>query len=230
STGMPSGASKSTASSRRRNAPTLRSMPGARACGIATAAPRPVEPSRSRAARPSRTVPASIPPAASASIVLKRSRAAFLLLTRSSRRTLPGARMAATSMILLSRAWRSAEARSRDFPGVMVGELLFVLFDLPIELVDEHIDGGVHVGLDGVGVYRAAADLYGGFGPVLQFLHREDAVDIGHVVEMPLELCELGADVIAKGRRDLDVMTGNAPLHNAGSSLRVVLTHELVSL
>src|SRR5690606_27552208 len=122
----------------------------------------------SRAASASRTVPASMPPAACASMELKRSRAAFLLLARASRRTLSGARIAATSMILLKRAFaRSAEAFSRDFPSVVIGELLFVLLDLPIELSDEQVDGGVHVGLDGVGVYRAATHVNRCFGLVL---------------------------------------------------------------
>ena len=71
---------------------------------------------------------------------------------------------------------------------------------------------------DRVGVDRAAAHVDRGFGFVLELLDGEDAVDVGHVVEVPLELGELRADVVAQGFRDVDVMASDAQLHDFAPS------------
>ena len=54
-----------------------------------------------------------------------------------------------------------------------------------------------------------------------ELLHRQNAVDVGHMVEVALDLGELGADVVAQGFRDLDVMARDAQLH--GSLLPLVI-------
>src|ERR1700752_4304210 len=97
-----------------------------------------------------------------------------------------------------------------------------MFLDLPIEFVHEDVDGGVHVQLDLLCVDGAAADMDRCFGFVLQLLHRQDAVDVGHVVEVALDLGELGSDVVAQGFRDVDVMTRDAQLHDSLLPLVIV--------
>ena len=80
-----------------------------------------------------------------------------------------------------------ARARFLNFLRVMVGELLFELLHLPIKLIDERVDRSVHVFFYRVGVDRAAADVHGGFGFVSELLDREDAMNVGHVIEVPFE-------------------------------------------
>jgi hypothetical protein len=44
-------------------------------------------------------------------------------------------------------------------------------------------------------------------------LDRQDTVDIGYVVEMPLEAAELGFYEFPQGGRDIDVMASQSQLH-----------------
>ena len=83
---------------------------------------------------------------------------------------------------------------------VVVGlDLLLVLLDLPVELVDQGVDGRVHVVLDRVGKQGVAADVDRGLRLVPQLLDRQDAVHVGDVVEMPFQARQLAVDVVAQG-------------------------------
>src|SRR5688572_6112742 len=117
---------------------------------------------------------------------------------------------------------RTGSTITRHLSGVVVRELLFMFLDLSIELVDEDVDGGIHVRLGLLGVDRSAADVNRGFRLVLQLLHCQDAVDVGHVVEVALDLCELGSDVATQGIGDVDVMARNAQLHDSLLPLVIV--------
>src|ERR1700722_9204613 len=69
--------------------------------------------------------------------------------------------------------------------GVMIGGLFLVVLDASIELVGQCVDGGVHIGLGCIGVDFIPSQHESRFGLVTEFLHREHAVDIDQLFEMP---------------------------------------------
>jgi RNA polymerase sigma-54 factor len=66
-------------------------------------------------------------------------------------------------------------------------DLLLVAQDLAIKLVDQRINGGVHILVFGIGEHVGAGDVDGGFGLLALFLDAEDHVNVGHMIEMPLQ-------------------------------------------
>src|SRR5690606_31442122 len=101
-------------------------------------------------------------------------------------------------------------------PRVMIRELFLVLGDLPIELVGEVVDRGVHVAVRRLGMDRGtAACVHRRLRLVNELLDGQNAVDGRHVVEVALELSEPRRDVVAQRVRDFDVMTGNRQIHGS---------------
>ena len=96
----------------------------------------------------------------------------------------------------------------------MIAALFLVLLDAAVELVGEGVYRGVHVLLGGIGMDRVAAHVQGGFGSLSQLLDCQHAVDINDVIEVSDDSLELFLYVVAEGRGDLDVMTGDAQLHS----------------
>jgi hypothetical protein len=94
------------------------------------------------------------------------------------------------------RRLRLPKAGFVDLPRVMIRDLLFVFLDLPIAPVDQRVNRGVHVGVDRVGVDCTTPQMNGGLGLMDEFFDGQDAVNVGHVVKMALELSELRPDVI----------------------------------
>src|SRR5215831_10394744 len=87
-----------------------------------------------------------------------------------------------------SAAAASASASDAQRPhrgGVVVCPLLLVLLDAPIELVREQIDGRVHVFLGCVRVDGTTAHVERCLGLLSQLLHRQYAVYVDHLIEMP---------------------------------------------
>ena len=101
------------------------------------------------------------------------------------------------------------------FLGVMVGGLFLVLLDAAVELVGERVDGGIHVGLGRVGVDLVPAKHQRRLGLVTQLLHREDAVNVDQLLEMPGDSLEFLQDVAAKRRRNFHMMTAEIELHES---------------
>src|SRR5882672_1717790 len=101
----------------------------------------------------------------------------------------------------------------RSFGRVMVRELFLALLHPPVELVDERVDRGVHVAVDGVGMDAPARERQRRFGLVSQFLDGEHAVYVDDVIEMPRDALELLLDVALERRRDFHVMTAEIELH-----------------
>jgi hypothetical protein len=90
----------------------------------------------------------------------------------------------------VTKAHLSPRARLDHFLGVMVRGLFLVLLDAAVELVGERIDGGVHVLFGRVGVDLVAAQHQRGLRLVAQLLHREHAVDVDQLLEMPRDAFE----------------------------------------
>ena len=80
----------------------------------------------------------------------------------------------------------------------MVLDLLLELLALSVELVDQAIDGGVHVFLLVLGEQVGAADMQRGLGLVTEFFDGEDDMDIDGLVEVPVEALDLLVDVAAQ--------------------------------
>ncbi len=97
----------------------------------------------------------------------------------------------------------------------MVGKLLFMFLDAPIELVGEGIDRCVHILFDGVGVYRAAVQKNRGFGFVSQLFYGEDAVNVNDAVRVSDDAIQLFLHIAFEGGSDIDMMTRDVQLHDA---------------
>jgi hypothetical protein len=91
--------------------------------------------------------------------------------------------------------------------------LLLMLDDLPIQLVYQPIYGRIHVVMGHIGKDIRPIDLYCGFGLLALFFHSEYDMNVDYVVKVAFKSFELGADVIAHGVSDIDMMTGNIDLH-----------------
>ena len=50
-----------------------------------------------------------------------------------------------------------------------------------------------------------------------QLVHRQDDVDVDHVVEMPRDALELRDDVVADRGRDVEMMAGEVQVHQRSS-------------
>jgi hypothetical protein len=74
--------------------------------------------------------------------------------------------------------------------ALMVGQLFFVFLQLAIELVNQHVDRGVHVILFHLGKEVGAVDVYGGLGYLPVFFHRQDYMYVGYMIEVALQPLE----------------------------------------
>src|SRR5690606_1124616 len=110
-------------------------------------------------------------------------------------------------------ARQSTEPSLVHVAGAMIDELLFVLSYPSVELVDERVDGGVHVLLDGIRVDLPAIDVYRGLGLVPQLLDPEDAMHVRYEVEVPFDLLDLVADITPQRRGDFQLVARNTQLH-----------------
>src|SRR5947208_4707855 len=97
--------------------------------------------------------------------------------------------------------------------AAMIGELFLMLLHLPIELVGERIDRGVHVGIDALRVDLLAANMDVRFHDLSYLVHTEHHADIDHMVEMPRHPVELVDDISADRGCDLKVMSGEVQVH-----------------
>jgi hypothetical protein len=111
-----------------------------------------------------------------------------------------------------ARLGRSAIALARAIVAVRL-PLLLVLQHLAVELVRQHVDRGIHVGLDRLDVDVLAARVQVDLDLVAELLDRHDDVDIDHVVEVPGDALELRHDVVADRGRDVQLMAGEAEIH-----------------
>src|SRR5262245_8340049 len=92
----------------------------------------------------------------------------------------------------LLRATKTVDGRSRSSPGLVLEgiaavavleRLLLVLDDGPVELVDQAIGGGVHVGRAALAMDVLAENMNARLDLVIEFFDRDDHVDIDHMVE-----------------------------------------------
>src|ERR1700722_5615046 len=82
--------------------------------------------------------------------------------------------------------------------GVMVGGLFLVLFDAPIELVGQGVDGGIHVVFSCIAVDLVSPHHESGLGLVAEFFDGEDAVNIDDLFEVSGDALEFLDDVGAQ--------------------------------
>src|SRR5262245_15122348 len=117
---------------------------------------------------------------------------------------------------------KTADGASRSSPGLVfegiaavavLEGLLLVLDDGPIELVDQSIGGGIHVGRAALAMDVLAENMHARLDLVIEFFDREYHVDVDDVVEMMRNTLELARNVIADGRCDFQVMPGEVQIH-----------------
>ena len=96
---------------------------------------------------------------------------------------------------------------------MMIGQLFLVLAHPSLELVGQRVDRGVHVAFAGQGMNGLAADVQRRFGLVLQLLDGQHEMRVDDVIEVSHDAVEFLLHVAAHGCGDLDVMTGDAQLH-----------------
>src|ERR1700741_3760869 len=106
---------------------------------------------------------------------------------------------------------------------LMVLHLALVLDDLPVELVDQHIDGGIQVFGDAFSMQILAAQVQVDFCllPLLFFgelVYSQDDCNINHVVEVPSNSLQLVLHVFADRRRQFKMMSTDCEIHTACSS------------
>src|SRR5450631_1047930 len=102
----------------------------------------------------------------------------------------------------------------------MVGGLLLVFLDAAVELVGKSVDCRIHVGLGRVGVNLVPSKHQSGLGLVTQLLHREHAVNIDQLFEMPGDSLEFFQDIATKRRRNFHMMTAEIELHELPPELK----------
>gem|GEM_PF-5894261 len=97
--------------------------------------------------------------------------------------------------------------------ATVVLPFLLVLDDLPVELVDEGVDGGIEVGVGGFGKDLAPGDQQLHFGALHQLLDREDDVDVDDLIEVVADPAQLGGDVLAQGGGDFHMVSTDGEVH-----------------
>ena len=80
----------------------------------------------------------------------------------------------------------------------MVLELLFVLFALAVQFVDQAVYGGIHVFLYVVCVQVSSADVHGRFGLVTQFFHCQNDMNVECLVKMAIQPFDFFIDIVAQ--------------------------------
>lgn len=101
----------------------------------------------------------------------------------------------------------------RPFHPVMILELFLMLDDLAVELVDQPVDGGIHIFLDVIGKQAVAADHHCRLSLVTQLLNRQYDVGIDYLIEMPFQALKFISDILAQRASDVEVMPGEIDLH-----------------
>jgi hypothetical protein len=96
----------------------------------------------------------------------------------------------------------------------MTAQHFLMLLHLTVQLVDQQIDGGIHVAIFAIGKQFPAIDVELGFGFLTQFFDAEDDMDVVDMVEMTIEFFEFVVDEAAQGVSDLDMMAGQVDLHS----------------
>ena len=86
----------------------------------------------------------------------------------------------------------------------MLEMLLFVFQYLAVELVDQRIDRGIHVGVVAFDENVLAAEMNVGFYFLLQLVYGENHVNVYDVIEMPCNARELAGDVLARTVAEID--------------------------
>ena len=97
--------------------------------------------------------------------------------------------------------------------AMMVAQFFFVTFYLPVQLVDERVDGGVHSGSGGVGMQLPSGDVHRGLGALGPVPRLQGDIHVGYVIEMPLEFLQLGRNVASQPLADIEMLTADVHLH-----------------
>ena len=95
----------------------------------------------------------------------------------------------------------------RGLTGAVIAALLLVLGHQAIELVSQRVDCRIHVGVRGIRVDVATADVQRCFGLLGKFLYGQDAVDVDNLIEMPHDPHQFLLHIGLQCCRDFDVMT-----------------------
>ena len=93
--------------------------------------------------------------------------------------------------------------------------------ELPVELVDEEVDGRIKIRCLRIGEDFAAHHVECRLRALDHLFHRQYQVCVGDVVIMTLQAQNLFAGIGAKRIGDIDVMAGNAELHRTDSVVGV---------
>jgi hypothetical protein len=93
-----------------------------------------------------------------------------------------------------------------------------VLADLPVELVDQLIQGSVEIFVGTFREHVVTLDVNLAFGALSSFLfllffHCEQHPDIDDLVKVPGDPIKLGSHVIAKCRGDFEMVTADRQIH-----------------
>ena len=83
-----------------------------------------------------------------------------------------------------------------------------MLLHAAVELGRQRVDGGIHVGLGGVGVDLVATQQHGGFGLVAQMFDSQHAMDVDQLFVVSGNAFELLEDVATHGFSYFHMMAG----------------------
>ena len=81
-----------------------------------------------------------------------------------------------------------------------------VLENLPVQLVDQRIDSGVHILVLGLGVDLSTDHVQGRFCNLTHLLHFQGHLAVADVVEMALQFTELLGNIVFQGGSQINVM------------------------
>src|SRR6185437_7910705 len=110
--------------------------------------------------------------------------------------------------------WKSAVlALFASLALVLVGDLFAVFAQLGDQLVEQHVDGGIHVGLGGLGMQGTADHAQGAVGALLELVEGEHDHETFELVVEAGEAVELGGGVIAQRGSDFNLLAAELELH-----------------
>jgi hypothetical protein len=101
-----------------------------------------------------------------------------------------------------------------------VAEVFFlVLDDLTIQLVNQTVNGCVHIGLGVCREQVSTVDMNGGFSFLDQFFDLQDDMNVHHLIKVPRQSGEFVVDVVPHRFSDVNLMACDGKLHGMDTPL-----------
>ena len=157
----------------------------------------------------------SVCPVASNSLSTSITR--FLLATGQLQTIRPGVirSMMAIAALILSRL----RVIAGFFAAMLVGQLLLVLLDLPINLVAQRINRRIQILIGGIGENFVAGNMNGGFSFLDQLVDAQNHLGAGDVVKMTLNALQLVVHLVVQRRGAFQMMSAQTALDGMDSFL-----------